>query len=360
MSDRYVFVLGAGFTRAFVRRAPLLFDDYGIPHLRERFASFPNARVLLDDALAAGSDGRIDLERLMTRLGGMPYDSNDAKHEMNVLESELRKALVKRLRDAEADDVDMKNLGAFARFVLKKEASIVTFNYDDVFDRALWEVHRVTSNPVHPLAYWHPDGGYGFFCRPSIVCVANTSDFMDRPRSFMLKLHGSINWRPRLGEEAPLGPAAVVHHESWYPSADRTFPYRSDEIESHLEPDPFIVPPVLVKSELSLHPVLRIVWELAYEMLTKATNVVFIGYSLPETDLGSRILFRETVANRSGVEVRIVNLADDSKEKDRVKAIYRSLFKNLSDTQFDFSGAKVCIENDYSEPPVASDPEVAS
>jgi hypothetical protein len=163
MCDKLVFVLGAGFTRAFVPEAPLLVDDYEIPRLRERFVSFSHATAILDDALAAGSNDRIDLERLMTRLSGMPYDGTDARRELTLLESELRKSLVKPLREAKAAEVDRKSLDAFARFVLKQKASIVTFNYDDVFDQALWEVQRVTSNIHQSAAYWHPDGGYGFF-----------------------------------------------------------------------------------------------------------------------------------------------------------------------------------------------------
>jgi hypothetical protein len=357
MCDSLVFVLGAGFTRAFVPRAPLLVDDYEIPRLCERFVSFPHATAILDDALSAGSNGNIDLERLMTRLSGMPYDGADARRELTLLESELRKSLVKRISDAKAAGFDQKSLRAFARFVLRKKASIVTFNYDDVFDQALWEAHRVISHHNRDVTYWHPDGGYGFFCRPSTVCVADSMDFMDRPRSLLLKLHGSINWRSRLGEGTPRGPAALLHHEDWLPHQVGRVQRESGEIEPYLEPDPFIVPPVLVKSELTLHPVLRTVWKLAYDKLADATTVVFIGYSLPATDLASRILFRETLANRAGLNVWIVNNARDSVAEQGVKDTYRSLFKDLPDAQFDFSGARAYIESKFSEALLGSEPE---
>jgi hypothetical protein len=240
--------------------------------------------------------------------------------------------------------VDRKRLDAFARFVLKNEASIVTFNYDDVFDQALWEVSRRVAlkpfalNSLEPEPYWHPDGGYGFYCRQSTVCVADDLGFMDQPRSFLLKLHGSIKWRSRLGEGTPRGPGAFLHHEDWLPHRAGQVEYGSSAVEPHLEPEPFIVPPVLVKVELSLHPVLRVVWEHAYHRLANAKTVVFVGYSLPETDLASRTLFRESVANRVA-DVRIVNKAGNSDQNQRLKATYRSLFQDLSDAQFDFSGA---------------------
>lgn len=59
MSDGTVYVLGAGFTRAFVPKAPLLVDDYGIPALRKSFESFRHAAAILDDALAEYADGRV-------------------------------------------------------------------------------------------------------------------------------------------------------------------------------------------------------------------------------------------------------------------------------------------------------------
>jgi len=345
MPDRTVYVLGAGFTRAFVPKAPLLVDDYGIPGLRKSFDSFPYAVAILDDALAEYSDGRVDLERLMTRLSGIPYDSIDARNEAALLEAALRKTLVKRLRDAKSDKIEWEKLSAFARLVFKKEASIVTFNYDDVLDEALWRLAETMAVPNQPSQNaWHPDGGYGFYCRPSSVCVIDSPGFMDQIHSLVLKLHGSINWRSRLGEGTPRGPAGILHHENWYRPRPQFQQPPPDSIDAHLELDPFIVPPVLVKAELAIHPVLNVVWKLAHERLTAATTVVFIGYSLPETDLASRILFRETLTNRAGLHMQIVNLARSDDGKNRVKKSYRSLFRDLPDANFDFQGADAWVE----------------
>lgn len=220
MSDGMVFVLGAGFTRALVPKAPLLVDDYDIPRLRERFTSFSYATAILDHALAEGSNGHIDLERLLTRLSGMPYDAADAHRELALLETALRKSLVQRLKEAKASEVDRENLVAFARMVLAKGASIVTFNYDDVLDQALWEVNRVTTGYPPSKPYWHPDGGYGFFCRPSIASVADSSVYMDLPGTLLLKLHGSINWHWRLGEGTARGPTGLLHHVGLVSSAE--------------------------------------------------------------------------------------------------------------------------------------------
>src|SRR5882724_1158992 len=137
MSEKTVYVLGAGFTRAFVPQSPLLVGDYGIPQLQKNFASFKHAAAILDDALAQGTNGHINLERLMTRLSGMPYDSTDNRLELALLETALRKSLVQRIEGAKASGVDWQTMKEFANCVLAEKASIVTFNYDDALDKAL-------------------------------------------------------------------------------------------------------------------------------------------------------------------------------------------------------------------------------
>ena len=354
MSDGVVYVLGAGFTRALVPQAPLLVDDHGILQLKSNFDAFPHAKTILDDTLAEFSDNRVDLERLMTRLSGMPYDTVDARREFALVESALRKTLVKRLTEAAMNkDVEKVKLNKFARMVREQKASIVTFNYDDVLDRALYLDAQYGIQPPAQHA-WHPDGGYGFYCRPSTVCVTDAPTQMDDTNSLVLKLHGSINWRSRLGEGASLGPAAILHHEDWTVKKIQFHQPDYNRIESHLEPDPFIVPPVLVKAELATHPVLSVVWALAFERLKAAKTVVFIGYSLPETDLAARTLFRESLQRRQGLNVQIVNYAQCDKDKEKIRRTYLNLFRHLTDANFYFGGATAWIDCQPVDEPTAS------
>src|SRR5687767_14367220 len=72
--------------------------------------------------------------------------------------------------------------------------------------------------PYEP--YWHPDGGYGFFCRPANSVISTEGVFMDVTSTLLLKMHGSFNWYPLIGTTRPFGPEALVHFENWLPLGD--------------------------------------------------------------------------------------------------------------------------------------------
>lgn len=334
-----VYVLGAGFTRAFVPSAPLLVDYFDVPELIDLFGALESAEAVLQSALAERGDGKVDLEKLMTRLTGLPYDDADALREFAILTAELKKRLVAKLAEAKAFRVDTPGLHAFARLVLDENASIVSFNYDDILDEALYLVALGIDGGRQT---WHPDGGYGFYCRPSLITVADSTIFMNVCRSLLLKLHGSLNWRSPLGEPSARSPAGVCHHEGWFTEMGPGLGLPVDILalrETYLEPDPLIVPPLLVKSELALHPVLRLVWNRARAKLADAESVVFIGYSLPLTDLASRTLFEETLVNRKDCEIHVVNKAESHPEKLIIELAYTRLFGS-GKLKFDFSGAR--------------------
>jgi hypothetical protein len=72
---KQVFVLGAGFTRAFFCDSPLLTDDYDANELLGKFKDFPHAHKILELEKSQNTDCKINIERLMTRVSGlMPYD----------------------------------------------------------------------------------------------------------------------------------------------------------------------------------------------------------------------------------------------------------------------------------------------
>ena len=323
-SRKHVIVTGAGFTRALVPGAPLLVDDFHNDALEEKVRGLPNASRLLDRERSNHPEGHIDIERLMTRLDAlMPYDFADdagnSANEYGFFLTELKRAFLNRLQEARQGDIEDEQLDRFAKYCADNGCCCTTFNYDDFLDEAL---DRTDS--------WNPYRGYGFFCRSSRDTIASFSVGEMGSRTLLLKLHGSINWRPKLGYANPVALDSITHHHGW----------SGHDLDSHhLEPEPVIVPPVLSKSSLVEQPVLRLVWSRAFSELAIADQVTFVGYSFPTTDIAVRTLFAEAMEDLPRENITIVNLASDVTEADAARSAYRAALGPIPDEQFHFGGA---------------------
>ena len=323
-----VFVTGAGFTRAFVPNAPLLVDDFDNDSLVDRVRGLPNASRLLEWERNQHPDGLINIERLMTRLDQlMPYDLNqNAADEYRLLLTELKRAFLNRLSGARRRHFSRRHFDAFANHCATNQFDCVTFNYDDFLDEALKRTGR-----------WTPEWGYGFFCRTSLDAVSDVPHRPPLSGPRLLRLHGCVNWRPRLGHSEPFALDSIVHHHEW--EGDWGARYPLSLVAQHLETEPVIVPPVLSKSSLLTEPVLRLVWTLAFETLTTAKEVTFIGYSFPSTDLAARTLFSEALRDLPRENIRVVDLATEEADIVRFKTRYRSVLGEIPDHRFSFDGA---------------------
>lgn len=340
-TPRTVFVLGAGFARAFVPRAPLLVDHWQISKLRRQFRPFTYASQLLEFEFNRPPAGLVDIERLMTRLqDGMPYDRYEgSEYELPALASELRKVFHSRIAQTVGRAGRKPLLARFAARVVADAMNIVTFNYDDLLDKHLWWAGSHAMIPDPPVPYWHPDGGYGFFCRPATLTVEERTIAMDQTAMHVLKLHGSFNWRVRRGTPLPAALDSVMHYEDWLPHVpEEGHPTPAAvDIERHLDPQPLWIPPVLSKS-VSEQPVLSLVWHTASEVLHAAEKVVFIGYSFPATDIASRTLFEETVEDVPPDAFTIVTRVERT-DRERFVSSYRQSLGAIPDANFHFDGA---------------------
>jgi SIR2-like domain len=349
-----VFVLGAGFTKAFLPKAPLLIDDYGGDDLKRKFASFPEPLALLEMELNHPDHrpGWINLERLMTRLvGGMPYDlRTGAEKPLAMLLAAIKQSFIQRLVNAKSGESPFQaDLWLFAGHCITHGITCLTFNYDDLLDEALSSY--CYERDYHDV--W-PDWGYGFPCRPSESLRGEVPLRPGAPGAVrLIKLHGSINWRIPYGHQEPYGADAVRHHERW--SRRLIYPRAAlEELEIMLEPEPFMVPPVLTKADLVEQPILRTMWLLAIQALKKAQRVVFLGYSLPLTDIAAGFLFREGLTHLEHRNaITVIDFARDdheTKEKlQRLRASYGNVFPSIEREQFDFSGAADWVRNNLTE-----------
>lgn len=148
-----------------------------------------------------------------------------------------------------------------------EQATILTFNYDILLERALAEVVGARGfGDLYPIALeqrqpvdaaLNPSGG------PSL-----------RESPTLYKLHGSVNW---------------LHGGERAPSTER-FVLREDHIPPYLYADlaPFVVPPASSKSHYYDRAPLRVQWKRAADALREATALDVIGYSFPPSDSGTR------------------------------------------------------------------------
>lgn len=352
----HVFVLGAGFTIAFFPSAPLVIDDYYTSALAKSIEGFPYVSELLDHERHYEND-KINIEKLMTRLHErMPYDNKRAlKSELDILLEQLKINIKRKIEYAKDQGGYSSDLHNFAKHCIDNRINCITLNYDDFLDEAIYNASDRTHN--QELEPWHPDGGYGFFCKPARDVICFTSHYMELTcPMLLLKLHGSINWYPKLGTSSPYSLDSLLHLESWCNEEEPVLthiPHPTQEKEraailSHLESQPFMVPPVLSKSPILEQPVLSIIWDKSYDILSKAKHVTFIGYRLSPVDLSARFLFEESLNLLYPENITVVNLASNDSDKSSLKRLYRDSFGNIPDNNFYLDGALPWSRNMFS------------
>lgn len=244
--------------------------------------------------------------------------------------AELKRAFLSRLSRVRSRGDAVSDMRPFAQHCAANGGTCITFNYDDLLDEAF------SKSPS-----WNPDWGYGFFCPSAAASVSAMGANPVVARTLLLKLHGSLNWRARLGFTAPYAFGAITHQLAWHDDASS---YVHPHIERHLEPEPVMVPPVLTKSGLVEQPVLRLVWSQAFERLVAASGVTFIGYSFPATDTAARVLFSEALRDLPRPGIRVVGLEESPADKDALTVRYRSVLGDIPDDSFFFGGARRWVE----------------
>ena len=97
---------------------------------------------------------------------------------------------------------------------------------------------------------------------------------------------------------------------------------------------PLIIPPILDKTNFYSHNSLRALWNEAQNILETASEVVFIGYSLPEGDLASKMLVRSSL--QPGTRITVVNKPNDQNYLNELKKRYQELFQEITDPSFNY------------------------
>ena len=159
---------------------------------------------------------------------------------------------------------------------------------------------------------WNPKKGYGVSVynngpRGAGTKYWATKDDSDNPEYpaktiSLLKLHGSLNWFPVPPDRIP--PKLALRKRWWHQNGNLTFE---------------IAPPEWNKPTRS--GVYVPVWRLARKSLNAAEAIVFIGYSLPETDLPIQALL--TVERSPSPLTLLVVVNPDGASRRRIRDTLR-------------------------------------
>lgn len=331
-----VFVLGAGFTRAFDTDSPLLYCDINLPHLINKYKEFKGVKKVLEQLEI--KNGLINIEKLMSRLySAMPYDDDFlTEGERQILYADIKDVFIKQIMAIDCEQQKQSILTKFARYVVKNKATCITFNYDDLLDKALFNSHFGNRLDNHfSLDSWTPMRGYGFYIDTARSLTGNGSGTSSRSKTLILKMHGSINWFPKRGYKEPYPMDSIVHMQNWWP-IDTT---DDGDVFHHYEPSPIIIPPVFDKSMLGGNSIFRLIWSKAFNLLNSAKIVIFIGYSFPDTDFTVINLFKEALYNKPDKNIYIINKGSDINRRELLISRYKTILAQYSDKNFEFMDA---------------------
>lgn len=167
------------------------------------------------------------------------------------------------------------------------ENTIITFNYDQVIERAARDIGVAVDYGTSRLQRESS---------PETGAQAGTS-------LRLLKLHGSSNWgRPHDGRDSE-----AILHDSYAGTLA-------------LGQDPVVVPPTWKKGASG--ELLAEIWAEAFQAIRAATRISLIGYSLPEADAYFRYLLASAMSENPGIYgVSVVDVQNPT-----LAARYREFF----------------------------------
>jgi len=314
-----VVILGAGISRAasgnkpVARRPPLDADFFSIAKAAEK-KRFDQVNEVLDDLVGDYAHTlRSSLEASAAYLYLKAIDSRTG----SVYHKGFLK-LLQLLNLVLARTTNSLSLGPRSllyRFLLSeirkvgdpKDLTVITFNYDLLAERALYEIASKNGEDIFSFP-----GCYRLDDIEKIQHVNGCQPFTDIEKEHdgvsVLKLHGSMNWQSKhtSGEPTPsalFSPNRAIHVMN-SPEIPRSLTWKPNKRRVYMKP--IIVPPVSGKRGM-MHSALPKLWSIAAQSLQQADRVVVAGYSCPPLDLEARILLSENLRANKDKKLYVID-----------------------------------------------------
>jgi hypothetical protein len=271
-----VYVIGAGFSAGlgYPLTSDLLFRiwkelDKGLrsrlsrvvkfhhPGFNEQlFTTYPNVEELLSEMLVN--------EKLFE--ASRQSESNFTLETLQLVQRDLLLRIAEWFHEL-SEDIDWKHKGGswlrkFRNRVYRENAALISFNWDLVLDRLLFDGN------LNAESYWpQADGG-----------------------PVLLKPHGSLNWFEHNQGKHIKGDKRIEIFSQDGQRAHAFRLFRAPVSNNDRIYTPLIVPPVHLKEFDK--PIFKRLWQESVSVLSTAKNVVFLGYSMPANDLHVQFIMR--------------------------------------------------------------------
>jgi hypothetical protein len=185
-----------------------------------------------------------------------------------------------------AIDVDrMKRIFDAWSGLVKAGDAILTFNWDILHEIVLWKA-----------GLWSYRDGYGFRC-------ANQGDKEGATKVVVLKLHGSVNWV----QENQSSPVNEIADITTFFSKSKDFEPRNHHSQAQRDSGRKLVLPTYLK-DISSNRALLDIWAMSHSLISRARELIVVGYSLNPVDHPARLLFGTALSeNRSLKKITIVS-----------------------------------------------------
>ncbi len=177
-------------------------------------------------------------------------------------------------------------LKLFIKKLKERDVKIISFNYDLIIERALFDV-----------GIWKPKDGYGIDFK-DFPNITKSHDIESEIQIY--KLHGSLNWGPDL------------KLRFYYDDNEPIFP---DYLQSSSNAPPFQgkhlglwMLPSFIK-QFTVPELIR-VWEKAFTVINDSDEIVIVGYSLPKEDSAACLLLGTT-----GISKKRLTIVDPNVDK---------------------------------------------
>jgi len=344
---RTVWILGAGASRAAYCGMPLVKDFMEEALHRMRFSGNQGKRVLdfLRESYGYEEPSDVNIEELLT-LAWCDVSYLDGQG-VSVLQDHERSERLYRAWDAlrKVEALIVAVLFAAQQECLQRgdrvhdsltevigtQDTIISYNYDLLVDRALWKVHRSSSDD-YAVRFHGSVEGPGTSVRKEYVrephverCCTGASEGVP-----LLKLHGSLNWLGLASADLFTGDPEVFYlpeaasisigPDFWWTPFYLRSTDGSNDISQSGRLRPIIVPPTFGKTAWKGTPMGKL-WPQAQAALRNCDRVVIIGLSLREADYQTRWLLRTGLAvDRPRAEIDIVNTS--LKDRDRLRRFF--------------------------------------